>query len=109
VASDVLDVLGGHPREVGPHRGGRESRGCGVSERLPVLFRAVTPEAASEMAKAWARAEGLRIRTVASIRRRDDLPAWCADHDPYVTVYPFEVTLVVAGPVSEQLRLPVLA
>jgi hypothetical protein len=38
VAPDVLDVLGGHPREVGPHRGGRESRGCGVTPSATALL-----------------------------------------------------------------------
>ena len=27
--------------------------------------------------------------------RDDDLPTWGADHDPYVTLHAFEVTLVV--------------
>lgn len=73
-------------------------------ERLPVLFRDTTPEGAAEQAKAWARTEGLTLRTVASIKRRDDLPTRGADHDPYVTLWAFEVVLVVrdtAGPLPQ--------
>ena len=63
--------------------------------RIPVLFRDTTPEGAADQAKGWARSEGLPLRTVASIKRRDDLPTWGADHDPYVTLHAFKVTLVV--------------
>lgn len=80
-----------------------------MAERLPVLFRDTTPEGAADQAKDWAHTEGLTLRTVASIRRRDDLPTWGADHDPYVTLWAFEVTLVVkvpAGPLPEPPTLP---
>lgn len=43
---------------------------------MEVIFRAPTAEDAQGLAKAWARAEGLRIRTVASVQRRPSLPAW---------------------------------
>lgn len=66
-----------------------------MSESLTVLFRGTTPEHAAENAKTWARAEGMTIRTVKSIRRRHDLPTWGKDEDPYTDLFPFEVTLAV--------------
>lgn len=69
-----------------------------ATERLPVLFRAQTAEEAIERAKAWARGEGARIRTVASCRRRDDLPVWTPEGPAW------EVVIVVSLPlVPEEL------
>ena len=69
------------------------------AEHVPTLFRGLTPEDASAAAKAWARAEGLRVRTIATIRRRDDLPVWTPEGPAW------EVTLVLdvpdGGPIPE--------
>lgn len=66
-----------------------------MSDSLTVLFRGTTPEHAAEQAKVWARAEGMAVRTIKSIRRRTDLPTWSADDDPYTDLFPFEVSLAV--------------
>lgn len=78
-----------------------------MAEHVPVLFRDRTPQGAADQAKAWARGEGLRTRTVATIKRRDDLPTWGDDVDPYVTLVAFEVTLVV-DTLPADLSLPTL-
>lgn len=78
-----------------------------MSEHLPVLFRDRTAEGAAEQAKTWARGEGLRIRTVGRIDRRDDLPTWGDDADPYVTLHAWQVVLVVDA-VPAELPLPTL-
>ena len=57
-----------------------------VAEHLPLLFRDRTAQGAADQAKAWCRSEGMRVRTLASIKQRDDLPTWGADDDPYVTL-----------------------
>lgn len=59
-----------------------------TTDRVPVVFRAHTAEEAQAIAKRWARDEGLRIRTIASVRRRPDMATW--DVGPA-----WEVTLVV--------------
>ena len=59
------------------------------TDRMEVIFRAPTAEDAQGLAKAWARTEGLRIRTVASVKRREDMRTW--DVGPA-----WMVTLVVA-------------
>lgn len=79
-----------------------------MSESLTVLFRGTTPEHAAEQAKAWARAEGMTIRTVARIARRHDLPTWSTDDDPYTDAYPFEVTLAVDAVPVPMPDLPTL-
>lgn len=76
-----------------------------MAEHLPVLFRAATPEGATEQAKAWARSEGLTTRTIARVVRRDDMPTWSDDADPTIAVYAWEVTLVVAA-LRPELTLP---
>jgi len=76
------------------------------AEHVPVLFRGTTPEHASKQAKAWAKGKGFRVRTVATIKRRDDLPTWGADEDPYTDLYPFEVTLVLDVPAGATLPEP---
>ncbi len=40
-----------------------------MTERIRVAFAASTPQEAATLAKAWARAEGMRVRTVCSIRQ----------------------------------------
>ena len=79
-----------------------------MSEPLALLFRDRTPEGAADQAKAWARAEGLTVRTVARIKSRDDLPTWGADDDPYVTLTAWEVTIVVATLPDPLPTLPTL-
>lgn len=79
-----------------------------MSESLTVLFRGTTPEHAAEQAKAWARAEGMTIRTVARIARRHDLPTWGAEGDPTIDLYPFEVTLAVLALPVPLPELPTL-
>ena len=79
-----------------------------MSATLTVLFRGTTPEHAAEQAKAWARAEGMQVRTVASIRRRTDLPTWGADDDPTIDMLAFEVTLAVAHLVEPLPEPPTL-
>lgn len=37
----------------------------------------------------------MRVRTLATIKQRDDLPTWGDDADPYVTLVAYEVVLVV--------------
>lgn len=74
-----------------------------TAEHLPVLFRGRTPEEASEAAKVWARFEGLRVRTIATIRRREDMPSWASDDDPPEQLHPYVVTLVVDMPDSGEL------
>lgn len=59
-----------------------------ITDRVAVVFRAPDAEAATGLAKHWARNEGMRIRTVASCRRREDMRTW--DVGPA-----WEVTLVV--------------
>lgn len=69
-----------------------------MTEHLPVIFRAPTPQAAAAAAKAWARAEGIRIRTVASVRRRDDMETWWTGLTPGAApeqLIPWQVTLAV--------------
>lgn len=69
-----------------------------MTEHIPVLFRAPTADAAREAAKAWARAEGIRIRTVASVRRREDMQAWATEVPPGASpelLIPWQVTLAV--------------
>lgn len=58
------------------------------TDRVAVIFRAPDAEGATGLAKHWARGEGLRIRTVASCRRREDMRTW--DVGPV-----WEVVLVV--------------
>ena len=43
-----------------------------TTESVPTLFRAASAEDAATAAKAWARSEHLRVRTIASIRARGD-------------------------------------
>lgn len=78
-----------------------------MAEHLPVLFRDTTPGGATDQAKAWAKAEGMRVRTIATVKRRDDLPGWGSDADPYITHHAFEVTLVV-DTLPADLALPTL-
>lgn len=78
-----------------------------MAEQLAVLFRDRTADGASEQAKAWARAEGLTVRTVARIRQRDDLPTWGADDDPCATLWAWEVTLAVVA-LPAEVALPTL-
>lgn len=72
-----------------------------MAEQLPTIFRGATADDAIKAAKAWAKAEGLSLRTVASCRRRDDLEEWATDAvtlPPDFRVerlIPFEVVLVV--------------
>lgn len=72
-----------------------------------VLFRDRDADGAVAQAKAWARPEGLTLRTIGRVQRRDDLPTWGADEDPTIPVYAWEVTLVVAA-VPEAVVLPTL-
>lgn len=60
-----------------------------AADRVSVVFRSTDSDGAVSLAKHWARGEGLRIRTIASVRRREDIPAW--EIGPA-----WEVTLVVA-------------
>jgi len=78
-----------------------------MAELLPVLFRGTTAEHAIEQARTWARDEGLDAE-VAGTRRRFDIPTWGAADDPTTDLLAFEVDLVIAGPGTEQLRLPEL-
>lgn len=79
-----------------------------MAEPLALLFRDRTPEGAAEQAKDWCREEGMRIRTLGRIDRRDDLPTWGADDDPYVTLYAWEVTVIVAELPAVLPELPAL-
>ena len=68
------------------------------TDHIPVLFRARTADAASAAAKAWARAEGIRVRTVARVERREDMEPWAADVPPGAApelLIPWQVTLAV--------------
>lgn len=78
-----------------------------ATEHLPLLFRDRTGEGAAAKARQWAKDEGLTVRTLARIVRRDDLPTWGAEDDPYVTEWAWEVTLAVAS-VPEGIELPTL-
>lgn len=78
-----------------------------MAEHLPVLFRGTTADDATTQAKEWARGEGLRVRTIATVKRRHDLPTWGADDDPRVSLFAFEVTLVV-DTLPAELPLPTL-
>jgi len=81
-----------------------------MAERLPIIVRGKDCDAAVAEAKAWAKGEGLTLRTVASCKPREDITSWVADG---VTVPPafreewqhaWEVVLVVAdvtGPLPE--------
>jgi hypothetical protein len=78
-----------------------------VAEPVIVLFRDRTADGAVAQPKAWARSEGLTLRTIGSVRRRDDMPAWGDDTDPNIPVYAWDVTLVVRDQ-PEGLELPTL-
>ena len=69
-----------------------------MAEHLPTIFRGRTPDEASEAAKVWARFEGLRVRTIATISRREDFPDWPSADDPHVPLHAYQVTLVVDMP-----------
>ena len=69
-----------------------------TAEHLPTIFRGRTPDEASEAAKVWARFEGLRVRTIATIRRREDFPDWPSAEDPGASLHAYEVVLVVDMP-----------
>lgn len=79
-----------------------------VAEPITLLFRDRTPEGAAEQAKAWVRSEGMRIRTLGRIDRRDDLPTWGAADDPYVTLHAWSVTVIVAELPAMLPELPAL-
>lgn len=69
-----------------------------ATEHIPVLFRAPTSDAASAAAKAWAKAEGIRVRTVARVERREDMEPWWTSLAPGVMpemLIPWQVTLAV--------------
>lgn len=69
-----------------------------ATEHIPVLFRAPTADAAREAAKAWARAEGIRVRTIARVDRREDMEPWWTSLAPGVMpemLIPWQVTLAV--------------
>lgn len=78
-----------------------------MAEHLPLLFRDRTAEGAAAKARQWAKDEGLTVRTLARIVRRDDLPAWGDDADPTIPIYAWDVTLVVRD-LPEGLELPTL-
>mgnify|MGYP007071612198 FL=1 len=79
-----------------------------MAEPLALLFRDRTPQGAATQAKAWAKAEGMRVRTLATIKQRDDLPTWGDDADPYVTLVAYEVVLVVDALPDPLPTLPTL-
>ena len=66
-----------------------------MAEHLPTIFRGRSPDEAIQHAKAWARAEGLTLRTVASCRKRTDMPEWTPEGAAWLVV------LVVAVVASE--------
>lgn len=78
-----------------------------MAEHLVVLFRDRDADGAVAQAKAWAKSEGLTLRTIGSVRRRDDMPAWGDDTDPTIPVWAWDVTLAVAS-VPADLELPTL-
>ena len=68
------------------------------TEQLPVLFRGRSADEAIQHAKAWAHDEGLTLRTIASCRRRTDIPEWTPEGPAW------EVDLVVL--LRDATRLP---
>lgn len=74
------------------------------TERIPAIFRGADADAATKAAKAWAKANGLSVRTIASCRRRDDLLPWVTDA---VTLPPdFRVEQLVAWEVVLIVKRP---
>lgn len=71
-----------------------------MTERLPAVFRGRSADDAIQAAKAWARDEGLTLRTVASCRKRTDMPEWTPEGAAW------EVTLVVNVPDGTTLPEP---
>ena len=61
-------------------------------EHVPTVFRGKTSQDAIDAAKAWAKAEGLRVRTIARVTRRIDIPEWTPEGPAW------QVTLAVDVP-----------
>lgn len=73
-------------------------------QRLPAIFRGTDAAHATVEARLWAAREGLRLRAIASVRLRGDMPPWA---DPAEgLLHPFEVVLVVDLPETGEMPEP---
>ena len=61
-------------------------------EHVPGVWRGKTSQAAIDAAKEWAKAEGLRVRTIVRVTERIDIPEWTPEGKAW------QVTLAVDVP-----------